>query len=84
MGNRYFAIKFSQKWLKIESMRITEPAKANQVQHEKSSKQIKQESKATKQIKANQPSNVTNFASTASKQAAKQASQRAKQIDKAT
>ena len=41
-GNRYFAIKFSQKWLKIESMRITEPAKANEVKHEKSSKQIKQ------------------------------------------
>ena len=36
MGNRYFAIKSSPKWLKIESMGITEPGKANQVQYEKS------------------------------------------------
>ena len=30
-----FSIKFAWKWLQIESMGITEPAKANQVQHEK-------------------------------------------------
>ena len=36
MGNRNFAIKFFSKLLKIESMGITEPAKANQVQYKKS------------------------------------------------
>ena len=58
MGNRYFAIKFSPKWLKIEKMGITEPAKANQVQYEKAGEICSKSRECKRPSKANQASNV--------------------------
>ena len=59
MGNRYFAIKFSPKWLKIENMGITEPAKANQVQYEKSGQICSKSRECKRPSKAKQTKQAT-------------------------